>query len=191
MPQLIVFTKFNTVKIINARFLLIIILILATTNSIGQVPKLTCIEKERKSEHVDDPDLIRTCFLKNFKFRTVSYADYAGRYFTTEHEVFVLKNKKYIRITNSKVFNKTQDKLMAIINDRILQDYNSLLQDSSTKDCLEGMNPIPTYKMNDLEITFMDDEICFQVHWGLIPACRAVDGSIVCFKISEIKKYLN
>ena len=44
--------------------------------------------------------------------------------------------------------------------------------------------------MNDFEISFQNNEIWFEVNWGFTGACRYVGGSIVSFKLSEIRKYI-
>jgi hypothetical protein len=44
--------------------------------------------------------------------------------------------------------------------------------------------------MNDFEISFQNNEIWFEVDWSLAGVCRAADGTIVLFRLSEIEKYL-
>jgi hypothetical protein len=171
--------------------LLLNLMLLTAGLSYGQTAKLSCIENEIKNEEGSDPMLIKTCIIKKFKFVSTSYPDYAGRYVYSEHEVYILKRNKYTRTTNAEVFNKYQAKLLAAINKSILQDFHAFAEDANTKDCLEGLQSIPVYKMNDLEISFQGDEIWFEVHWGLSMACRSVDGTIVTFKVKEIEKYLN
>jgi|SRR5450755_1192249 hypothetical protein len=158
--------------------------------STAQHIKLTCTEKELKNGKSQDPILVKTCYIKNFKFVETSYPDDVGRYFDSEHEVYGWVNNKYHKAVNSKVFNKDQDKLVSIINERIQKEYKDDLANPEVKDCLDGLDSIPTYKMNDFEISFFKNEIWFQVHWGLGSVCRAVDGSIVTFKITEVEKYL-
>ena len=89
------------------------------------------------------------------------------------------------------MFNKNQNKLVTTINKRILEDFHKFSTDSNTKECLTEIDSIPTYKMDDFEISFEGNEIWFEVHWGLSGACRNVDGTIVTFKVNEIKKYFN
>jgi len=172
-------------------YLLNIFLLLMHGSSESQTTKLSCIEKEQKNGEGQDPILVKTCVIKNFKFVSKSFPDYAGRYVYSEHQVYVLKNNKYVKTTNSKVFNRSQDKLVTTINNRILEDFHQFSTDSNTKECLRGTDSIPTYKMDDFEISFEGNEIWFEVHWGLSSACRNVDGTIVSFKLEEIKKYLN
>ena len=168
----------------------IVVLLLTVAVSIGQQVKLSCSDTERKNEEGKYPIHIKTCYIKNFKFITTSSPDYEGRYFFDEYEVYVKKDNKYVRTTNSSVFNKKQNELLYTINEQILKKFNCYRSDSSTKSCFTGIDSIPTYKMNDLDITFYDNEIWFVVKWGLSSVCRAVDGTIVIFKIDEIKKYL-
>ena len=127
-----------------------VIVFLTVVVSIGQTVKLSCTEKERKNEEGEYPILVKTCFIKNFKFVTISHPDYVGRYFFQEYEVYVRKNNKYVSTKNSSVFNEKQGKLLDIINARILEDFISFRSDSSTKSCFDGIDSIPTYKMDEL-----------------------------------------
>ncbi len=172
-------------------YLLNIFVLFIYSSSDCQTTKLSCIEKERKNDEGKDPILIKTCFIKNFKFVSTSYPDFVGRYIYSEHEVYVLKNNKYVKTTNSKVFNKNQDQLITTINKRILEDFHKFSADSNTRECFTEIDSIPTYKMDDFEISFEGNEVWFEIHWGLSSVCRSVDGTIVSFKLDEIKKYLN
>jgi hypothetical protein len=156
----------------------------------GQSLSVKCVEKETKNPDGKDPIIVRTCFIKNFKFKETSFPDNVVRYFDSENEVYILVGKKYIKTVNSKVFNKNQNELVAIINEQIQKDLKKNLSDSTVKECFSDLNTIPDYKMNDFEISFQNNEIWFEVKWGLPSVCRAVDGTIVTFKISEIQKYL-
>jgi hypothetical protein len=98
--------------------------------------------------------------------------------------------KGYVKTTNSEVFNQNQNKLLAIINKKIQEDYKAYSSDSATKECFLGVDSIPEYEMDDLGISFNGNEIWFEVHWDLGAACRSVDGTIVSFTVNEIKKYL-
>jgi hypothetical protein len=121
---------------------------------------------------------------------STSYPDYAGRYFYSEHEVYIRTEKGYAKTTNSKVFNQSQNKLVAIINKRIQEDFQKFSSEPNTKECFIGIDSIPKYEMDDFEISFNGNDIWFEIHWGLISVCRPVDGTIVSFNLNEIKKYL-
>src|SRR5258706_6867114 len=100
------------------RFRLIILsLILASTNLTGQSVKVSCTEKWIKSKGEEFPYILRICRIKNFKFIETTYPDGVGRYFDSEHELYILINKKYIKTVNSKLFNKKQDELVSLINE--------------------------------------------------------------------------
>lgn len=100
-------------------------------------------------------------------------------------------NKRYIRTTNEKVFNKKQDRLLKVLNDRIRKNFEKFSKNPETKECLTEIETNPTYTMNDFELSFQGNEIWFEIKWGLVSVCRAVDGTIVIFKLNEIKEYLN
>jgi hypothetical protein len=174
----------------NKFYILTFSLFLVSNVLTGQVLKATCVEKEKKNTDGKDPIIIKTCLFKNFKFKTTASPDLVGRYFHSEHEVYVLVNKKYVKTVNSTVFNKKQDELVSIINERIQNDFKELSSDSASKDCFRDLRSIPAYKMDELKISFQNDEIWFEVDWDMTSACLAVSGSIVTFKLSEIRKYL-
>ena len=155
-----------------------------------QTLKLTCSERQRKNPDFKDSIIIQTCLLKNFKFVTTSYPDDVGRYFYSEHQVYIRTQKGYVKTTNSKVFNQNQNQLVTIINKEIQEDFRKFSSDSATKECFIGVDSIPEYEMNDFEISFNDNDIWFEVHWDLSAVCRSVDGTIVSFNIKEIQKYL-
>jgi hypothetical protein len=174
------------------RFPFLVITLLLIFNSLsGQSLTVKCVEKESKNPDEEYPTIVRTCFIKNFKFKETAYPDYVGRYFDSDYEVYVLVNKKYIKTLNSKIFNKNQNELVSIINKRIKEDFKKDLSDSTVKECFIDLAVIPTYKIDDLKISFQNNEIWFEVNWGLTGGCRAVDGTIISFKLSEIQKYLN
>jgi hypothetical protein len=169
---------------------IIVIGLLSFNIPIAQTLKIQCTEKEKKNDDGKDPILIKTCLYKNFKFIITSYPDYAGRYVYSEHQIFVRSQSGYSKTTNDQFFNKAQAELVVLINERIQHDFNRFASDSNTRDCLTEIDSLPVYNMNDFEISFYADEIWFEVHWGLISACRAVDGTIITFKFNELKKYL-
>jgi hypothetical protein len=174
----------------KGRFILFILpFLLMHYTSIAQHIKVKCSEKDMKNDDGNDPILVHTCYVKNYKFVEANYPDYVGRYFDSEYEVYVRVNNKFHKTVYSKVFNKEQYKLVSIINDRIQKDYKEDLADPRVKECLDGLDSIPKYKMDDFEISFQKDEIWFQVHWGLSGACRSVDGTIITFKITDVEKY--
>lgn len=156
----------------------------------GQAVNLSCTEKEKKSDESFVPIIIKTCFLKNFKFVSTSYPDPEGRYFFSDHEVFIKQGNQYIGCSNSDVFNKNQDQLVAIINKRIRADFKKYSTDSTLADCLEGIDSIPLYRMNDFDISFEGKEIWFEVQWGDRTICRAVNGTVVTLSLNEIERYL-
>ena len=168
----------------------LILLLLQFNFSQGQTLKVSCTEKEVKLKGRQDPIIIKTCYLKKYKFVETAYPDYTGKYSDSDNSVYVLVNNKYVKTVKSKVFNERQNELLAIINERIQCDFENERSDTSNNDCFSDLDSIPKYKMNDFQISFQKNEMWFDVQWGLGWACRGVDGTIVAFKISEIEKYL-
>ena len=149
-----------------------------------------CYEKYRKNPDGIDSIYIKTCYFSKYKFIQASYPDFQGRYYDSENEVYVLVNKKYIKIKNSKVFNKSQNELVSIINKRIQKDFKKFSTDTLTKECFTNIKFIPKYLMDDFEITFQKNEIWFEVNWRLSLVCLSVGGTAIPFKLAEIQKYL-
>lgn len=169
---------------------MLILLLLAGMMAFAQGSKLTCFEKQRKNPDGVDPILVKTCYLKNYKFVTTSHPDHVGRYVFEENEVYVNTKGKFTKTTYSRVFSQRQARLLALINKRIRQDFDALKKDPDTAECLSDLESIPDYKMDDLEVQFNGNEIWFIVHWGLSGACRAVDGSIVNLKLESVRQYI-
>lgn len=172
-------------------FILFTLIVISCRSTQAQIAKLTCTEKEVKNEDGIDPILVQTCLLKQFKFIVTSHPDYAGRYFSSEQQVFKKVKGKYIEIKNSQVFNDRQAYLVSLINKQIELDFHALKNDTTTKDCLSGLDSIPRYTMDELEISFRENKIWFSVEWGIGGACRAFNGTTVSYRVEEIRKYLN
>jgi hypothetical protein len=151
----------------------------------------TCIERELIDPDGPDPIVVRTCLFKAFKFEAAAYTDYAGRRIWRDHEVHQKIRGTYRKITNAQAFNARRTELVERINERIQADFQFLKLDSATSECLSGLDSIPLYGLDDLQLSFYNDEIWFSVRWGLNSGCRSVDGTIVSFTIDEIRRYMN
>jgi hypothetical protein len=161
-----------------------------STISNGQTTRASCSEHYEKNEDGPDSIIIKKCFIKHFKIISTGYPDYKGRY-TFEEELYLKKNNKFIKISNSEMFKSNQSELLLTINNKIQEDFLNFRTDPNSKDCFEGIDSIPKYSLNDLNISFEGNNIWFEVTFGLNSACRAVDGTIVSFPIDQISKYLN
>jgi hypothetical protein len=173
---------------------LVILVLLCLTNTVGaQSAKLRCVETTKISDDdKNDPVLIKTCYFKNYKFVTISNPDGVGRYFpeNEEHEVFIKFHGKYIKTKYSSLFNNKENELLDTINKRIHEEYRKNSTSAESKDCFTDIDSIPNwYKMDDLEISFEGNKICFSVAFGLTAVCRYVDGAIIEFKFGDIVKY--
>lgn len=160
--------------------------------AVAQPLRTTCHERQRKNPEGTDPILVTTCYLKQYRFVHTAYPDYAGRYVWDSSHVYRRGAKGgWVETSNDQVFNRRQPELLALINRRIQQDFAAFKADPKTADCLTGLDSIPVYGIDDLEIEFHNDEIWFQVRWSLGNACRPWDGTIVNLKLSAIRKYLD
>lgn len=151
---------------------------------------ITCTETEAVTEDSEYPTITKTCFYKNIKFVEVAYPDHVGRYAHREYSTFICGDSQWVEARNSVMFNRRLAKLEKIINERIQADFLEFSTDSLTRDCFERMDSIPFYSINDLGISFHEEEIWFSVDWGMSWACLPVSSSIVSFPLREIRKYL-
>src|SRR5215217_1174922 len=159
-------------------WLLLILCFAATAGA--QAPRVRCTEKQRKSEDtaITDPVLRTTCYLRAFRFVETAFPDYAGRYIAREHAVSLRVKGRWVRSSNTRVFNNRQAALLADINRRIREEWKGYRSDPETKDCFDENAVLPLYGMNDLAISFQGNDIWFSVDWGLSAACRNVGGAI-------------
>ena len=152
--------------------------------------KATCKEKESKTNDLIDPIIIKTCFYKNYKAISKGYPDYKGRY-SYEYTLFKKqKNGSYIKIKNSTFFNENKNQFLSLINSKIEKDYLLFSNDPDTKDCFNGDQFTP-FDFEQLGIIFDDNNIIFNVYFGLSSACMSVDGTIISFELSDIQKFIN
>jgi len=151
--------------------------------------KIVCTEKELKSQDSEDPIIIKSCTMGNYKSISKGEADYKGRY-SYSFELFKYVNNKYVSIKNTELFNEKKADLLSIINQRMKKDFDEYLKDPENKDCLEGITS-PNISFEDLGITFNDSGINFNISFGLSSNCMAVDGTTITLKSEEVKPYLN
>lgn len=150
---------------------------------------IVCSENKQKSQDSEDPILIKSCVIGNYKTISTDEADYKGRY-SYSYKLYKNVNNKYIPIKNAELFNEKKVNLLAIINQRIKKEFDEYLKDPENSDCFEGVTT-PTVSFEDLGITFNNSGIDFNISFGLSENCMAVDGTIASFKLEEVLPYLN
>ncbi|MEI6583695.1 MAG: hypothetical protein WCO43_08905 [Chitinophagia bacterium] len=150
-----------------------------------------CKNREFKNpDHPEDPNIVRTCIWRKYKFIKRGSADNMGRY-SWDYEVFeILDNKKDSKIKNSDIFNSTQINLEKEINKKINDDLVEMKKDEELKDCFSNFEN-RMYKLDEMEISFEQKGfIVFSVKFGLGSACMSVDGTEVQIPIKEIEKFV-
>jgi len=161
-------------------------------------PKLSsfravCEEKEEKNPESEDPIIIKTCTYGNYRTVSTGSPDFNGRY-SWEYNLYKSQKGEYVKIDNSSLFNQKQDDLLIQINQKIKAVYIEFSRDTGdpeTKECIELMEPIRDFKMDELSIDFETDKMVFHVEFGLPSACHSGDGTSVSFKLQEVEPYLN
>ena len=158
-------------------------------NNVGDIP-LCKISESKNPDHPEDPNIVRTCIWRKYKFIKLGSADNKGRY-SWDYEVFqILGNKQDSKIKNSDIFNANQNNLEIEINKKINQDLVEMKKNDDIKDCFSNFEN-HFYKLDEMEISLEQKGfIVFGVKFGLGTACMSVDGTEVQMPIKEIEKFL-
>lgn len=133
--------------------------------------------------------LTKTCFYKKYKLVSTGYPDYKGRY-SYRFAVFAKQADSSYELTrNGSLFNKKQDELVSLINERIRLDYQKFQSDPQNDDCFSGFS-IRNYSLDEMGMTIGDEGFNFDIYFELSSACMAVDGTTISLSWKEIDKYL-
>ena len=155
------------------------------------IEKPVCTEIEIKDpEQPEDPNIVRTCIWKGYKFKHTGSADNMGRY-TWDNEVYrIMENKTEIITKNSAVFSVNQGELENLINKKVSEELAELKKDEENSECLLNFQ-LPFFKLNDLQVSFDgNDSIVFEAGLGLGSACRPVDVIYVKIPITQVEIFL-
>lgn len=155
------------------------------------IEKPVCTEIEIKDpEQPEDPNIVRTCIWKGYKFKHTGSADNMGRY-SWDYEVYRIREDKTEIITkNSAVFSVNQGELENLINKKVSEELAELKKDEENSECLLNFQ-LPIFKLNDLQVSFEgDDSIVFAAGLGLGSACRPVDVIYVKIPITQVEIFL-
>jgi hypothetical protein len=144
----------------------------------------TCEETNETGREDIYPVITKTCKFGNIRTVSTSTAEYTGRY-DTNYQLFF--NEK--AVNTSEIFNKKQEQLIKIINQKFEVEFEKMRIDKTNKDCLDGRT-FKSKKMNDLAIDFDDDKIKFICDFHLGLRCGTLNDGVVTLKITEVKKYL-
>ena len=155
------------------------------------IEKPVCTEIEIKDpEQPEDPNIVRTCIWKGYKFKHTGSADNMGRY-SWDNEVYrIMEDKTEIITKNSAVFSVNQGELENLINKKVSEELAELKKDEENSECLLNFQ-LPIFKLNDLQVSFEgDDSIVFAAGLGLGSACRPVDVIYVKIPITQVERFL-
>jgi hypothetical protein len=151
--------------------------------------KVTCSEKEEKIKGNSDPKIIKTCSYLNYTCISTSYPDYKGRYYT-KYNWFKLNNGQLVKINNNELFNEKLNDLVELINQQIKIKFEELSSDPNNEDCLAGIENLPYYHINNLNIFMENSTFTFAYSLGITGACSSIDEDYVTFTIEYIKSFL-
>ena len=160
-----------------------------TSYNINQGNTVSCTQKEINNNNGLEPTIIKTCLYKNIKTLSIGNPDYKGCY-SYQYELYKMQNGNYIRVNNSIIFNKKQNKLIEIINNKIYKDFQEFSADPESKNCFEDVK-FSHFTIDQLGIEFEKNRILFNADFGLCSACMAVGGTVVIFSLDEIEPFLD
>ena len=150
--------------------------------------KVTCEKVEKKNDDGFDEIIVKTCYLKNYKFVSTGSPDYKGRYFW-EYQVYKLVNKKYVAIKNSDIFINSKY-LEKYINNEIKKLYESDKKIMDNSQCVSFIKLRP-FQINEMGIDFNhENKMVFNTSFGLPSACLNVDRNMLSMDLNQIKPYL-
>ena len=154
---------------------------------------VNCIEKEKKVQGGGEPNLIKTCTWKNFK-SVQTGESYKFQYYYS-YKLFKLVNNKYVAIKNAQLFNENLNYLIEVLNQRLKMDFEQHLKEPESSTCFEGVST-PEVTIGDagtpfdnIGITFNSEQIDFSIPYGLMGACRGLDGTIISFSLDSMEPY--
>ncbi|WP_125185357.1 hypothetical protein [Botryobacter ruber] len=160
---------------------------------------VTCEEKEEMADEpeeedeidgeVNDPIITRTCTFRDHKHVAVGEADYKGRY-SWVYSLYKVENGREVKVANSSLFNHRQNELLQQVNKRLQTEFRQIANDPENEGCLDGVEPLRDYKMDELNMYFMEGELVFNVELELGSACMAVSDFHVAYKLEELAPYL-
>ena len=158
-------------------------------NKAEDIP-LCNVSEFKNPDHPEDPNIVRTCVWRKYKFIKRGSADNKGRY-SWDYEVFqILDNQQDSKIQNSDIFNANQINLEKEINKKINNDLIEMKNEEAIKDCFTNYEN-RFYKLDEMEISLEQKGfIVFGVKFGLGTACMSVDGTEVQIPIKDIEKFL-
>lgn len=170
------------------------IIILFMTNfvfaQVGSSNKVTCNEKEQKTQGNSEPTLIKSCTWLDYKCISTGWPDFAGRY-SYSYQWFKMINGKYVKIDKSQLFSENSNELIERINEEANDYFFELYADSQNEDCLSDIEELPYYDLSNVEVFLDEDGFTFSYSFGLPTMCLAIDGDYISFSPEEIEPYLN
>lgn len=170
------------------------IIILFMTNfvfaQVGTSNKVTCSEKQQKTQGNSEPKLIKTCTWSKYKCVSIGEADEKGRYYYS-YQWYTLTSGQYVKIDKSQLFNENTHELIERINEEISNYFFELYADSENEECLSMVEELPYYDISNLDVFMEIDGFTLSYSFGLPDACLAIDGDFISFTFEEIQPFLN
>ncbi len=175
------------------RIILLGVVLLNMAISFAQAPanypnKAICTETTTGEE--GEQKITKTCIWGDFKSVSIGYEDGRG-HLDWEHGLYRKLNGKYAKVSNGELFGTKRSEVLTIFNAQISKDYQAISTERESKDCFAGMErTAPHYTFDKMGLYFDGENAFFSVSYGLITACRAVDGTIITLPLETIKPFL-
>lgn len=151
---------------------------------------VSCNEQTVQSGNSLFPELINTCYWRDYKLIETSKADARGRY-SWKSEFFLSRGEQESVVQPSSLFKSNKmDELVQLVNQRLNEDFQAMKETEPI--CFDRKKQFIPFKFEDMRITLSENGgMHFEVNYNLADSCFEVSTASVSFMMKEIKPFLN
>jgi hypothetical protein len=151
---------------------------------------VSCNEQIVQSGKYSLPELVNTCFWRDYKLIETGKPDIKGRY-TWKSEFFLSTAENESVVQPSSLFKpEKMDELVQLVNQRLNEDFLAMTETEPI--CFDRKLQFMPFKFEDMRITLSENGgMHFEVNYNLAENCFEVSTASVSFMMKEIKSFLN
>lgn len=151
---------------------------------------VTCNEQIIQSANYSFPELINTCYWRDYKLIETGKPDIKGRY-SWKSEFFLSSAEKESDLQPSSLFKpEKMEELVQVVNQRLSEDFLAMKETEPI--CFDRKKQFIPFKFEDMRITLSENGgMHFEVNYNLAENCFEVSTASVSFMMKEIKPFLN
>lgn len=151
---------------------------------------VSCNEQTVQSGKYSLPELVNTCYWRDYKLIETGEPDIKGRY-SWKSEFFLSIAEKGFAVQPSSLFEPNKmDELVQLINQRLNEDFLAMIETEPI--CFDRKKQFIPFKFEEMRITLSESGgMHFEVNYNLAENCFEVSTASVSFMMKEIKPFLN